>query len=131
MLGTYALSAGYVDQYYGKAQKVRTLIIRDFARAYESFDLLVSPTSPTTAFRFGEKTADPLTMYLSDVCTVPTSLAGAAAISIPCGLAPEDGLPVGLQIMARHLDEARMLRAAYALEQELGFAAKPAMWEAP
>jgi aspartyl-tRNA(Asn)/glutamyl-tRNA(Gln) amidotransferase subunit A len=128
MLGTYALSAGYYDAYYGKAQKARTLIIRDFARAYKEFDLLVSPSSPTTAFRFGEKTDDPLTMYLSDICSVPTSLAGAAAISVPCGLAPEDGLPVGLQIMAKPLDEAAMLRAAYAFEQELAFSEKPAMW---
>jgi aspartyl-tRNA(Asn)/glutamyl-tRNA(Gln) amidotransferase subunit A len=128
MLGTYALSAGYYDAYYGKAQKVRTLIIKDFERAYRQFDLLLSPTSPTTAFRFGEKTQDPLTMYLSDVCTVPSSLAGAAAISVPCGLAPEDGLPVGLQFMAKPLDEATMFRAAYAFEQELGFSEKPPIW---
>jgi aspartyl-tRNA(Asn)/glutamyl-tRNA(Gln) amidotransferase subunit A len=123
MLGTYALSAGYYDAYYGKAQKVRTLIIRDFARAYEHFDLLVSPTSPTTAFGFGEKMQDPLTMYLSDVCTVPTSLAGATAISLPCGLAPEDNLPVGFQIMGKALDEATVLRAAFALERELALPA--------
>jgi len=128
MLGTYALSAGYYDAYYGKAQKVRTLIINDFARAYETFDLLVSPTSPTTAFGFGARTEDPLTMYLSDVCTVPTSLAGACAISIPCGLAG-DGLPVGLQVMGRALDEVRVLRAAYALEQELGFRPEPPSWQ--
>ncbi|MGH2773022.1 MAG: Asp-tRNA(Asn)/Glu-tRNA(Gln) amidotransferase subunit GatA [Actinomycetota bacterium] len=128
MLGTYSLSAGYYDAYYGKAQKARTLLIRDFERAYRDFDLLVSPTSPTTAFKFGEKTDDPLTMYLSDICTVPTSLAGAAAISVPCGLAPEDGLPVGLQFMARPLDEVRLLRAAFAFEQELGFDAKPPIW---
>ena len=128
MLGTYSLSAGYYDAYYGKAQKARTLLIRDFERAYRDFDLLVSPTSPTTAFKFGEKTDDPLTMYLSDICTVPTSLAGAAAISVPCGLAPEDGMPVGLQFMAGPLDEVRLLRAAYAFEQELGFADKPPLW---
>ncbi len=128
MLGTYALSAGYYDAYYGKAQKVRTMIIRDFARAYESFDLLVSPTSPTTAFRLGERLEDPLTMYLSDVCTVPSPLAGAPAISIPCGLAPEDGLPVGLQLMTRALDETTLLRAAFALETELGFADEPPIW---
>ena len=128
MLGTYSLSAGYYDAYYGKAQKVRTLIIRDFARAYGDFDVLVSPTSPTTAFRIGERTDDPLTMYLSDVCTVPTSLAGATAISIPCGLAPEDGLPVGLQFMGPALSEATLLGAAYAVEQELGFAEKPPIW---
>jgi aspartyl-tRNA(Asn)/glutamyl-tRNA(Gln) amidotransferase subunit A len=128
MLGTYALSAGYYDAYYGKAQKARTLIIRDFARAYERYDILLSPTSPTTAFGIGEKTQDPLTMYLSDVCTVPTSLAGATAISIPCGVAPEDGLPVGLQLMGRALDEATILRAAHALEQELGPMPHPPLW---
>ncbi|MGH7426655.1 MAG: Asp-tRNA(Asn)/Glu-tRNA(Gln) amidotransferase subunit GatA, partial [Candidatus Methylomirabilales bacterium] len=128
MLGTYALSAGYYDAYYGKAQKVRTLILRDFERAYRDFDLLVSPTSPSTAFRLGEKTEDPLTMYLSDVCTVPISLAGVPAISIPCGLAPEDGLPVGLQIISKGLDEITMLRAAYALEAELAFSDRPPMW---
>jgi aspartyl-tRNA(Asn)/glutamyl-tRNA(Gln) amidotransferase subunit A len=128
MLGTYALSAGYYDAYYGKAQKVRTLIIRDFARAYREFDVLVSPTSPTTAFRIGERTTDPLTMYLSDVCTVPTSLAGAAAISVPCGLAPEDGLPVGLQFMGPALSEPMLLGVAYAFEQELGFSDRPPIW---
>jgi aspartyl-tRNA(Asn)/glutamyl-tRNA(Gln) amidotransferase subunit A len=128
MLGTYSLSAGYYDAYYGKAQKVRTLIIRDFARAYRDFDVLVSPTTPTTAFRLGEKTADPLTMYLSDVCTVPSSLAGAAAISVPCGVAPEDGLPVGLQFMGPALSEATLLAVSYAFEQELGFSDKPSLW---
>jgi len=128
MLGTYALSAGYYDAYYGKAQKARTLIIRDFERAYQDFDLLVSPTSPTTAFRMGEKLEDPLTMYLSDICTVPTSLAGAPAISVPCGLSPDDGLPVGLQFMARPLGEELMLKAAYAFEQELGFDSRPPIW---
>jgi aspartyl-tRNA(Asn)/glutamyl-tRNA(Gln) amidotransferase subunit A len=121
MLGTYALSAGYYDAYYGKAQKVRTLIIEDLERAYSSVDLIVCPTSPTTAFKLGERTADPLAMYLSDVFTVPVNLAGNAAVSVPCGLAPEDGLPVGLQLIARSLDEATMFRAAYAFEQDLGF----------
>lgn len=130
MLGTYSLSAGYYDAYYGKAQKARTLIIRDFERAYKDFDLLISPTSPTTAFRLGEKTADPLTMYLSDICNVPSSLAGAVAISVPCGLAPEDGLPVGLQIMGKALDEPTVLRAACAFEQEFGFSDKPPIWSA-
>lgn len=130
MLGTYSLSAGYYDAYYGKALKARTLIIRDFERAYKDFDLLVSPTSPTTAWGFGEKTDDPLTMYLSDICNVPSSLAGAAAISVPCGLAPEDGLPVGLQFMAKPLDEPTMLRAAYAFEQELAFKDRPPIWSA-
>jgi aspartyl-tRNA(Asn)/glutamyl-tRNA(Gln) amidotransferase subunit A len=121
MLGTYALSAGYYDAYYGKAQKVRTMIIRDLERAYSSVDLIVCPTSPTTAFRFGEKTADPVEMYLSDIYTVPVNLAGNAAISVPCGLSSEDGLPVGLQIIAKSLDETTMFRAAYAFEQELGW----------
>ncbi len=115
MLGTYALSAGYYDAYYGKAQKVRTLIIRDFAVAYEHFDVLLSPTAPTEAFRIGEKTADPLAMYLSDVCTIPTNLAGHAAITVPFGVGAE-GLPVGVQVLAPALGEAVMFRAARALE---------------
>ncbi len=128
MLGTYSLSSGYYDAYYLKAQKARTLIARDFARAYEEFDLLVSPTAPTTAFKLGEKTQDPLTMYLSDICTVPSSLAGAAAISVPAGLSSDDGLPVGIQFMARPMDETTMLSAAYAFEQELGPLPKPPLW---
>jgi aspartyl-tRNA(Asn)/glutamyl-tRNA(Gln) amidotransferase subunit A len=128
MLGTYSLSAGYYDAFYLKAQKARTLIVRDFARAYEDFDLLISPTTPTTAFRLGEKLQDPLTMYLSDICTVPSPLAGTPAITVPCGLSPDDGLPVGLQFMARALDEQVMLQAAYAFEQELGFSDKPPIW---
>jgi aspartyl-tRNA(Asn)/glutamyl-tRNA(Gln) amidotransferase subunit A len=127
MLGTYALSAGYYDAYYGKAQKTRTLIIQDLERAYEKVDLIVCPTSPTTAFKVGERTADPLAMYLSDVFTVPVNLAGNAAISLPCGLSPDDNLPVGLQIIAKSLDEKTMFRAAYAFEQDLGFATDPAM----
>ncbi|HWC14168.1 MAG TPA: Asp-tRNA(Asn)/Glu-tRNA(Gln) amidotransferase subunit GatA [Actinomycetota bacterium] len=121
MLGTYALAAGYYDAYYGKAQKVRTLITRDLERAYEQVDLIVSPTSPTTAFRLGERTSDPLAMYLSDIFTVPVNMAGNAAISVPCGTSPDDGLPVGLQIIARSLDEQTMFRAAYAFEQDLGW----------
>ena len=124
MLGTYALSAGYYEAYYGQAQKVRTMVIRDYESAFESFDLLVGPTSPTTAFRIGEKADDPLAMYLSDVFTIPADLAGVPAISIPCGPAP-DGLPVGFQIMGRLQDEETVLRAAYALEQELAFSARP------
>jgi aspartyl-tRNA(Asn)/glutamyl-tRNA(Gln) amidotransferase subunit A len=124
MLGTYALSAGYYEAYYGQAQKVRTLVIRDYDEAFERFDLLVGPTSPTTAFRLGEKTGDPLAMYLSDVFTIPSDLSGTPAISIPCGLAA-DGLPVGFQIMGPLRDEATVLRAAYALEQDLGFRARP------
>jgi aspartyl-tRNA(Asn)/glutamyl-tRNA(Gln) amidotransferase subunit A len=127
MLGTYALSSGYYDAYYGKAQKTRTLIIRDLEEAYSKVDLIVSPTSPTTAFKIGERTDDPLAMYLSDVYTVPVNMAGNAGISIPCGLSPDDGLPVGLQIIAKSLDEKTMFRAAYAFEQDLGFASDPAM----
>ena len=121
LLGTYALSSGYYEAWYGRALKLRTMIVNDFRRAFESVDVLVSPTSPTTAFRIGERVSDPLQMYLSDVCTVPTPLAGSCAISIPCGLAPEDGLPVGFQLMGGPLTESTILRAAYALESELGF----------
>ncbi|MGQ0678355.1 MAG: Asp-tRNA(Asn)/Glu-tRNA(Gln) amidotransferase subunit GatA [Actinomycetota bacterium] len=128
MLGTYSLSSGYYDAFYLKAQKARTLIARDFGRAYEQFDLLISPCAPTTAFGLGEKVQDPLTMYLSDICTVPSSLAGAAAISVPGGLSDEDGLPVGIQFMAPPLGEPAMLSAAYAFEQELSFSAKPPIW---
>jgi aspartyl-tRNA(Asn)/glutamyl-tRNA(Gln) amidotransferase subunit A len=124
MIGTYALSAGYYDAYYGQAQRVRTLIINDFARAYEHFDVLLSPTSPTTAFPLGAKVDDPLAMYLSDVCTVPTNLAGAPGISVPAGL-DGDGLPVGVQILAPPLKEAVMFRAARALEQGFAFTARP------
>jgi aspartyl-tRNA(Asn)/glutamyl-tRNA(Gln) amidotransferase subunit A len=117
MLGTYALSAGYYDAYYGKAQKVRTLIIRDFEAAYERCDVLLSPTSPTTAFALGAK-ADPLAMYLNDVCTIPSNLAGHPAMSVPYGVG-DDGLPVGLQVMAPALDEVTMFRVAAALERSL------------
>ena len=115
MLGTYALSAGYYHAYYGKAQKVRTLIIRDFAAAYERFDVLLSPTAPTEAFEIGAKTADPLAMYLSDVCTIPTNLAGHAAMSVPFGVG-DAGLPIGVQVLAPALGEPVMFRAARALE---------------
>lgn len=115
MLGTYALSAGYYDAYYLKAQKVRTLIKRDFDNAFEQFDVLVAGASPTTAFQIGAKTADPLQMYLADVLTLAQPLAGVPAISIPCGF--EDDLPIGLQIMARAFDEEKMFRVAYAYEQ--------------
>ena len=128
MLGTYSLSAGYYDAYYGQAQKVRTLVIRDFDQAFERFDLVVGPTSPTTAFRLGERTEDPLAMYLSDVFTIPSNLSGMPAISIPCGLAA-DGLPVGFQLMGKFLDEATVLRAAFALEQDIGFADRPPLVE--
>jgi aspartyl-tRNA(Asn)/glutamyl-tRNA(Gln) amidotransferase subunit A len=115
MLGTYALSAGYYDAYYGKAQKVRTLIIRDFADAYERFDVLLSPTSPTEAFTIGEKASDPLAMYLSDVCTIPTNLAGHCAVSVPFGTGAA-GLPIGVQVLAPALGEPVMFRTARALE---------------
>ena len=115
MLGTYALSAGYYDAYYGKSQKVRTLIVQDFARAYEEFDLLLCPTAPTTAFPIGEKTADPMTMYLNDVCTIPSNLAGHPAMSVPFGVG-DDGMPVGVQILATAMGEPTMFQAAAVLE---------------
>ena len=118
MLGTYALSAGYYDAYYGQAQRARTLILRDFEAAYASYDLLLAPTTPTTAFELGAKTADPLTMYLSDVCTIPSNLAGHPAISVPYGRG-DDGLPIGVQLLAPALGEATMFRAAAALERSL------------
>ncbi len=118
ILGTYALSAGYYEAYYGQAQKIRTLIIRDFEQAFNRFDLLLSPTSPTVAFKVGEKADDPLAMYLSDVCTIPVNLAGTPALSLPCGL--DGGMPVGLHLMGRPLGEPTLLRAAYAFEQALG-----------
>jgi aspartyl-tRNA(Asn)/glutamyl-tRNA(Gln) amidotransferase subunit A len=119
MIGTYVLSSGYYDAYYGTAQKVRTLIAQDFAKAYEQVDFMVMPTSPTTAFKLGERTDDPLAMYLADYYTVPVSLAGLPAISIPVGLA--EGLPVGLQIAGPVFSEPRILDAAHALEQAIGF----------
>jgi aspartyl-tRNA(Asn)/glutamyl-tRNA(Gln) amidotransferase subunit A len=124
MLGTYALSAGYYEAYYGQAQKVRTLIIRDYEKAFESFDVLVSPTSPTTAFPIGEKVDDPMAMYLNDIFTIPANLAGVPAISIPCGL-DRAGLPIGLQFTAPALHEAVLLRAANALERDLGLVLRP------
>ena len=123
MLGTFALASGYYDAYYLRAQKVRTLIRRDFAAAFERVDLLLSPTSPTVAFRLGERVSDPLAMYLSDICTIPVSLAGLPSLSIPCGLS--EGLPVGLQIAAPAFGENRLLSAAYALEQAIGFDVRP------
>ncbi|TFD62688.1 Asp-tRNA(Asn)/Glu-tRNA(Gln) amidotransferase subunit GatA [Cryobacterium suzukii] len=119
ILGTYALSAGYYDAYYGSAQKVRTLIQRDFAAAFSQVDVLVSPSAPTTAFKFGEKLADPMAMYLNDVTTIPANLAGVPGMSIPMGLAPEDGLPVGLQIMAPAKADARLYTVGAAIEQLL------------
>ena len=119
ILGTYALSSGYYDAYYGSAQQVRTLIKRDFDAAFGQVDVLVSPTAPTTAFPLGERTGDPMAMYLADLCTIPTNLAGNAALSVPCGLAPEDGLPVGLQVMAPALADDRTYRVGAALEAAL------------
>ncbi|GAA1252680.1 Asp-tRNA(Asn)/Glu-tRNA(Gln) amidotransferase subunit GatA [Streptomyces javensis] len=119
MLGTYALSSGYYDAYYGSAQKVRTLIKRDFEKAFERVDVLVSPTTPTTAFPIGERADDPMAMYLADLCTIPTNLAGNAAMSLPCGLAPEDGLPVGLQIIAPAMADDRLYKVGAAVEAAL------------
>ncbi|MBQ6641599.1 MAG: Asp-tRNA(Asn)/Glu-tRNA(Gln) amidotransferase subunit GatA, partial [Saccharopolyspora sp.] len=116
MLGTYALSSGYYDAYYGQAQKVRTLISRDFTAAFEQVDVLVSPTTPTTAFEIGERSDDPLAMYLADLCTSPVNLAGNAAMSVPSGLSDEDGMPVGLQIMAPALADDRLYRVGAAYE---------------
>jgi len=119
MLGTYALSSGYYDAYYDRAQRVRTKIAEDFAAAFEEVDLVLTPTAPTVAFELGEKTGDPLAMYLNDYCTVPMSLAGIPAVSIPCGLS--EGLPVGLQIAGPAFSENRLLDAAHALELAIGF----------
>jgi aspartyl-tRNA(Asn)/glutamyl-tRNA(Gln) amidotransferase subunit A len=129
MLGTYALSSGYYDAYYGQAQKVRTKIAADFDAAFAGLDFVVTPTSPSVAFGLGEKTADPLAMYMNDFFTVPMSLAGIPAISIPAGLAePEGGgphLPVGFQIAAPAFAEQGLLEAAFAIEQAIGFDARP------
>lgn len=119
ILGTYALSAGYYDAYYGQAQKVRTLIAQDFANAFSQVDVLISPTAPTTAFKIGEKLDDPLAMYLNDVATIPLNLAGLPGMSLPIGLAPEDGLPVGLQIMAPAMADDRLYNVGAALERAL------------
>ena len=124
MLGTYALSSGYYDAYYGTAQKVRTRIAEDFKAAFERFDFIAIPTSPCTAFELGAKTADPLAMYLNDFLAVPMSLAGIPAISIPSGLS--GGLPVGFQLAGPAFSESRLLDAAYALERAIGFDGGPA-----
>ena len=117
ILGTYVLSSGYYDAYYGKAGKVRTLIRQDFEDAFTRCDVVVTPVAPTTAFRIGEKSGDPLTMYLSDIFTIPVNLAGLPGMSVPCGF-DEKGLPIGLQIIGRPLDEGLMLQTAYVLERE-------------
>ena len=126
MLGTYCLSSGYYDAYYNRALKVRTLIRKEFEKAFETYDFLLSPTSPTTAFRIGEKSDNPLEMYMSDICTVPVNIAGVPALSMPCGF--KDGLPVGMQLIGKYFDEATLLRAAYGYEQAAGFhTARPAI----
>jgi len=119
ILGTYALSSGYYDAYYGSAQKVRTLILRDFEDAFTKADVLVSPTAPTTAFKIGEKSNDPIAMYLNDIATIPTNLAGVCGISVPAGLADEDNLPVGFQIMAGAMRDDRLYQVGAALERAL------------
>lgn len=116
MLGTYALSAGYYDAFYKKAQQVRTLIAQDYKRAFEQVDVIIGPTSPTIAFKVGEKVSDPLSMYLTDVFTVPANLAGIPGISIPCGFSQIEGMPIGLQILGNHFDEATILRVAHAYQ---------------
>ncbi|WP_147536050.1 Asp-tRNA(Asn)/Glu-tRNA(Gln) amidotransferase subunit GatA [Bacillus marasmi] len=119
MLGTFALSSGYYDAYYKKAQKVRTLIKQDFEKVFEKYDVIVGPTTPTPAFKLGEKTADPLTMYANDILTIPVNLAGVPGISVPCGFS--NGLPLGLQIIGKHYDEASVYRVAHAYEQATDF----------
>jgi aspartyl-tRNA(Asn)/glutamyl-tRNA(Gln) amidotransferase subunit A len=126
LLGTYALSAGYYDAFYGQAQKVRTLVRREFATAYDQVDVLISPTTPTTAFKVGEKSADPIAMYYSDVCTIPSNLAGDPAISVPVGL-DDKGLPIGFQIMAPALGEEVMYRVAAEVERLVDFDERPSL----
>ena len=123
MLGTYALSAGYYDAFYGQAQKVRTLIIREHAAAFERFDVLVSPTSPTVAFPIGEKAADPLAMYAADLLTIPSCMAGLPGLNVPVGLS--EGLPVGIQLVGPQFSENALFRAGHALERAIGFDAVP------
>jgi aspartyl-tRNA(Asn)/glutamyl-tRNA(Gln) amidotransferase subunit A len=119
ILGTYALSSGYYDAYYGSAQKIRTLIIEDYKKAFTQADVLVSPTSPITAFKIGEKSEDPIAMYLADVATIPVNLAGICGMSLPAGLADEDKLPVGFQIMAPAMQDQRLYQVGAALEAAL------------
>jgi aspartyl-tRNA(Asn)/glutamyl-tRNA(Gln) amidotransferase subunit A len=126
MIGTYVLSAGYYDAYYLKAQKIRTLILRDFTDAFAKVDAILTPTAPSAAFGLGEKMDDPIKMYLNDVFTVPASLAGVPAMSVPAGLSAE-GLPLGLQVIGRHFDEETVFTVAAALERAANFTAKPAI----
>ncbi len=127
MLGTYALSSGYYEAYYLRAQKVRTLVRRDFDAAFQACDVVAGPVAPSVAFRLGEKTADPLQMYLADVFTITCNLAALPGLSVPCGLDPSSGMPVGLQLVGRPFDEATLLRAARALEREVGALPAPAL----
>ena len=128
MLGTYALSSGYYDAYYLKALKVRTLIKKDFDAAFLNNDVIITPTTPTPAFKLGENITDPLQMYLNDIYTISANLAGIPAISIPCGFT-EDGLPVGIQILGRPFEEGIVLKVAYALEQALDLEKPARFWE--
>ena len=123
ILGTYVLSSGYYDAYYKKAQQVRTLIMNQYNKAFEKYDVLVTPTSPTTAFKIGEKTTNPLEMYMADICTVSINVAGLPGISIPCGV-DSQGLPIGMQIIGNKFEEETILKAAYAFEQEINFREK-------
>jgi aspartyl-tRNA(Asn)/glutamyl-tRNA(Gln) amidotransferase subunit A len=127
LIGTYVLSAGFYDAYYTQAQKVRTLIAQDFDNAWKTCDLLLTPTAPSAAFALGEKSADPIAMYLNDVFTVPSSLAGLPAMSVPGGL-DKAGLPLGLQVIGKALDEQGVLDACLAIEQRAGFTARPDAW---
>jgi aspartyl-tRNA(Asn)/glutamyl-tRNA(Gln) amidotransferase subunit A len=125
LIGTYVLSAGYYDAYYNKARRVRSLIARDFAQAYEKVDAILTPTAPSAAFAMGDKMDDPIAMYLNDVFTVPASLAGLPGISVPAGLSAE-GLPLGLQLLGKAFDEETVFKVADVLEKAAGFAAEPA-----
>ncbi len=126
MLGTFALSSGYYDAYYKKAQKARTLIKKDFEDVFEKYDVIVGPTTPTPAFKIGENISDPLTMYANDILTIPVNLAGVPGISVPCGFA--NGLPLGLQIIGKHFDESTVYRVAHAYEQATDYhKQKPAL----
>jgi aspartyl-tRNA(Asn)/glutamyl-tRNA(Gln) amidotransferase subunit A len=128
LVGTYALSAGYYDAYYGQAQKVRTMLIREHAAAFERFDVLLTPTSPTIAFELGAKTADPIAMYLNDLLTIPSCMAGLPGLNIPAGLS--EGLPVGLQLIGPQFSENRLFEVGYALEQAIGFDPVPTRYRA-
>lgn len=123
ILGTYVLSSGYYDAYYKKAQKVRTLVQNEFAKIFEQYDVILTPTSPITAFKIGEKTENPLEMYLSDICTVSVNIAGLPGISIPCGV-DKEGMPIGMQLIGNYFEEEEILNVAYAYEQKTKFREK-------